>query len=150
MPAIADQVAAIEEDLQAALAKVDSLMAENDALMKRLAASTADRQDLEAKNGEMQSVVDETRDLAHRLADMAFTMLRASRRQIGAGNTSESDGAARHTAALAGVLACISHTIEAHRGANQRKLLCSNDFSLIQGAPRCRQSVAQNGLILES
>jgi hypothetical protein len=53
MPAIADQVAAIEDDLQAALAKVDSLTAENDALMKKLAASTADKQDLEAKNGEM-------------------------------------------------------------------------------------------------
>src|SRR5437667_10992653 len=43
----------------------------------------------------------------------------------------------------------ISHSVEAHRGANQRKLLCSNDFCLIQGAPRCRQSVAQNDLILE-
>src|SRR5437867_1449700 len=51
----------------------------------------------------------------------------------------------RYTAALAR----ISHSVEAHRGANQRKLLCSNDFSLIQGAPRCRQSVAQNDLILE-
>src|SRR5213592_2868208 len=48
-----------------------------------------------------------------------------------------------------GPLARISHSVEAHRGANQRKLLCSNDFSLIQGAPRCRQSVAQNDLILE-
>jgi hydroxymethylglutaryl-CoA lyase len=47
------------------------------------------------------------------------------------------------------MLARISHAVEAHRGANQRKLLCSNDFSLIHGAPRCRQSVAQNGLILE-
>jgi len=47
------------------------------------------------------------------------------------------------------VLARISHSVEAHRGANQRKLLCRNDFSLIQGAPRCRQSVAQNDLILE-
>src|SRR5437667_152845 len=46
-------------------------------------------------------------------------------------------------------LARISHSVEAHRGANQRKLLCSNDFCLIQGAPRCRQSVAQNDLILE-
>jgi hypothetical protein len=48
-----------------------------------------------------------------------------------------------------GQLARISHSVEAHRGANQRKLLCSNDFSLIQGAPRCRQIVAQNALILE-
>jgi hypothetical protein len=47
------------------------------------------------------------------------------------------------------LLTRISHSVEAHRGANQRKLLCSNDFSLIQGAPRCRQIVAQNALILE-
>jgi hypothetical protein len=46
-------------------------------------------------------------------------------------------------------LARISHSVEAHRGANQRKLLCSNDFSLIHGAPRCRQSVTQNNMILE-
>jgi DNA-binding transcriptional LysR family regulator len=47
------------------------------------------------------------------------------------------------------LLARISHTAEAHRGANQRKLFCDNDFPLIQGASRCRRSVAQNGLILE-
>ena len=46
-------------------------------------------------------------------------------------------------------LARISHSVEAHRGANQRKLLCRNDFCLIQGAPRCRRSVAQSSLILE-
>jgi hypothetical protein len=109
MPAIANQVAAIEDDLQAALAEVDSLKAENEALLKRLAASTADRQDLEAKNGEMQSVVDETRDLADSLAHMALTMLRASRRQIGASNNvSGGDGATPDTAALTGVLDAVS------------------------------------------
>jgi hypothetical protein len=116
MPAIADQVAAIEDDLQAALEKVDSLMAENETLMKRLAAATADKHDLEAKNGEMQSVVDETRDLAHRLAHMALTTLRASRRQIGpqldaSNNVSGRDGATPGTAALIGVLNAVSAAI---------------------------------------
>jgi hypothetical protein len=46
-------------------------------------------------------------------------------------------------------LARISHSVEAHRGANQRKFFCEKDFTVIQGMPRCRQSVAQNGLILE-
>jgi hypothetical protein len=34
--------------------------------------------------------------------------------------------------------------------SNQRKFFCENDFSMIRRKPRCRQSVAQNGLILES
>ncbi len=34
-------------------------------------------------------------------------------------------------------LARISHTKNAHRGANQRKLFCENDFCLIQEPPRC-------------
>ena len=42
-----------------------------------------------------------------------------------------------------GSLARISHTTECIGAANQRKSLCCNDFSLIRGAPRCRQSVAQ-------
>jgi hypothetical protein len=75
------------------------------------AASTADKQDLEAKNGEMQSVVDETRDLANRLADMALTMLRASRRQVGAGNNISGGGARPDTAALTGVLNAVSAAI---------------------------------------
>src|SRR5208282_4497504 len=53
-------------------------------------------------------------------------------------------------AAMASRLARISHTIERIGAPNQRKLLCHNDVSLIRGAPRCRHSVAQNGLILES
>jgi len=46
-------------------------------------------------------------------------------------------------------LARISHSVEAHRGANQRKFFCEKDFAMIQGMPRCRQSVAQSSLILE-
>jgi len=46
-------------------------------------------------------------------------------------------------------LARISHSVEAHRGANQREFFCEKDFAMIQGMPRCRQSVAQNDLILE-
>jgi hypothetical protein len=30
-------------------------------------------------------------------------------------------------------LARISHNIEAHRGANQRKFFCDKDFAMIQG-----------------
>ena len=46
-------------------------------------------------------------------------------------------------------LARISHTNRRIGAPNQRKLLCRNDFTQIQGDPRCGQSVAQNGLILE-
>jgi hypothetical protein len=47
-------------------------------------------------------------------------------------------------------LARISHRDKRIGAANQRKLFCENDFSMIRRKPRCRQSVAQNGLILES
>jgi hypothetical protein len=50
---------------------------------------------------------------------------------------------------LASDLARISHSVEAHRGANQRKFFCEKDFAMIQGMPRCRQSVTQSSLILE-
>lgn len=29
----------------------------------------------------------------------------------------------------------ISHSVEAHRGANQRKFFCEKDFALVQGMP---------------
>src|SRR5450755_5175966 len=48
------------------------------------------------------------------------------------------------------VLARISHKDKRIGAENQRKLFCENDFSMIRRRPRCRQSVAQNGLILES
>jgi hypothetical protein len=47
-------------------------------------------------------------------------------------------------------LARISHSIRRIGTPNQRKLFCDNDFRTIRGTPRCRQSVAQTGLILES
>jgi hypothetical protein len=47
-------------------------------------------------------------------------------------------------------LARISHKDKRIGAENQRKLFCENDFSMIRRRPRCRQSVAQNGLILES
>ena len=40
-------------------------------------------------------------------------------------------------------LARISHPTKCIGAPNRRKLLCSNDFRAIRGAPRCRQSVAQ-------
>ncbi|MFZ0791201.1 MAG: hypothetical protein WAM94_16430, partial [Chromatiaceae bacterium] len=46
-------------------------------------------------------------------------------------------------------LARISHANERIGAPNQRELLCCNDFALIRGEPRCRQSVAQKDLILE-
>jgi hypothetical protein len=48
------------------------------------------------------------------------------------------------------ILAGISQRIRRIGAPNQRKLLCENDFPMIRGAPRCRQSVARNDLILEA
>jgi 2-polyprenyl-6-methoxyphenol hydroxylase-like FAD-dependent oxidoreductase len=48
-----------------------------------------------------------------------------------------------------GGLARISHTVRRIEAPNQRKLLCPNDFRMIRGEPRCRRSVARNGLVLE-
>src|SRR5260370_1657726 len=47
-------------------------------------------------------------------------------------------------------LARISHRVKRIGAPNQRKLFCENDFLMIRGEPRCRQSVAQNGLTLDS
>jgi len=46
-------------------------------------------------------------------------------------------------------LARISHRDKRIEAPNQRKFFCEKDFAMIQGAPRCRQSVAQNGLTLD-
>jgi hypothetical protein len=82
MPAIAEQVATIEHDLQEALAKVDSLTAEKEALRKALVAMTVEKGDLEARQNDMQSLVDDTREMADRLANISLSMLRKSRRPI--------------------------------------------------------------------
>ena len=83
MPAIAEQVATIEHDLQEALAKIDSLTAEKEVLRKALTAVTVEKSDLESKHGDMQSLVDETREMVDKLANMSLTMLRTSRRKVG-------------------------------------------------------------------
>ena len=82
MPAIAEQVATIEHDLQEALAKIDSLTEERDTLKKALAATTVEKSELVAKQDDMQSLVDETREMVDRLANMSLNMLRSSRRPI--------------------------------------------------------------------
>jgi hypothetical protein len=76
MPAIADRVATIEHDLQEALAKIDSLTAEKEVLRRALTAVPVEKSDLEAKHGDMQSLVDETREMVVRLANMSLNMLR--------------------------------------------------------------------------
>jgi uncharacterized protein YhaN len=93
MPAIAEQVATIEHDLQEALAKVDSLTAEKEALTKALTAMTSEKSDLEAKHSDMQSLVDETREMVDKLAGMSLTMLRSSRRKVAAPQLDASDRA---------------------------------------------------------
>src|SRR6266481_10083136 len=40
-------------------------------------------------------------------------------------------------------LARISHRIKRIGAPNQRKLFCENDFLMIRGEPRCRQSVSR-------
>ena len=50
---------------------------------------------------------------------------------------------------LTKLLARISHGFKRIGASNQRKLLCRNDFCNDSRKPRCRRSVAQNGLILE-
>jgi hypothetical protein len=82
MPAIAAQVATIEHDLQEALAKIDSLTEEREMLKKALAAITVEKSELEVKHDDMQSLVDETREMVDRLANMSLNMLRLSRRPI--------------------------------------------------------------------
>jgi hypothetical protein len=82
VPAIAEQVATIEHDLQEALATIESLTEERDTLKKALVATTVEKSELEAKQGDMQSLVDETREMVDRLANMSLDMLRSSRRPI--------------------------------------------------------------------
>ncbi|CCE05803.1 hypothetical protein BRAS3843_1480034 [Bradyrhizobium sp. STM 3843] len=82
MPAIAEQVASIEHDLSEALAKIESLEAEKVALTKALAAVTAEKDDLEVRQSDMQLLVDDTREVTDKIANMALTMLRTSRRPV--------------------------------------------------------------------
>lgn len=92
MPAIAEQVATIEQDLLEALAKVDSLTAERELLAKALTAVTVEKNEIEAKCSDMQALVDETREMVDRLAGMSLTMLRASRRKVATPQSDDGDG----------------------------------------------------------
>jgi hypothetical protein len=86
------------------------------------------------------------------------TYQRSRHRDSGSGQLTENDGDVRRrnvacltsrSRPVISALTRISHGVEAHRGANQRKFFCEKDFAMIRGTPRCRQSVAQSGLILE-
>jgi hypothetical protein len=79
-------------------------------------------------------------------------LFRAEREQCRLGPPSCSDSKFRDRPLWAGMfrgLARISQRKRRIGAPNQRKLLCRNDFALIRGTPRCRQSVAWNHLILE-
>ena len=43
----------------------------------------------------------------------------------------------------------IFHRVEVHRGSESGKMLLLQRLNLSRGVPRCKQSVARNGLILE-
>ncbi len=47
-----------------------------------MAGTTVEKSELEAKQDDMQSLVDETREMVDRLANMSLNMLRSSRRPI--------------------------------------------------------------------
>jgi len=101
MPAISEQVASMEHDLNVALAKVESLEAEKALLTKALNAVTAEKSELEAKQNDMQSLVDDTRQLTDRIASMALDMLRTSRRPVAAPESLAHDsGSGRDRAAF--------------------------------------------------
>jgi hypothetical protein len=95
MPAIAEQVATIEQDLLEALAKLDSLTAEKEALAKALTAVTVEKSELEAKYNDQQSIVDETREMVDKLANMSLAMLRTSRRKAAAPQLNDSDSGSK-------------------------------------------------------
>lgn len=83
MPKIADQVAALEHDLNAALATIDQLTAANSALVSANASLQRDNVGLQLEINDMKHYVDDTRELADRLAASALDMLRTSRRHVG-------------------------------------------------------------------
>src|SRR5882672_3824291 len=53
------------------------------------------------------------------------------------------DATVRWTVTRAWHLARISHGVKRIGAPNQRKLFCENDFVMIRGEPRCRQSVSR-------
>jgi hypothetical protein len=59
-----------------------------------VAGTTVEKSELEAKQDDMQSLVDETREMVDRLANMSLTMLRSSRRPIASPKNAASYNAA--------------------------------------------------------
>ena len=66
-----------------------------------------------------------------------------ARKRRSSGATRRLPAPARAAVPLFHPLTRISHPTKCIGAPNRRKLLCSNDFRAIRGAPRCRQSVAQ-------
>jgi hypothetical protein len=89
MPKIADQVTAIEHDLNAALATIDQLTAANSALVSANTSLQRDNVALQLEVNNMKHYVDDTRTMADELAASALEMLRASRRHVGPAPTGE-------------------------------------------------------------
>ncbi|WP_035670068.1 hypothetical protein [Bradyrhizobium liaoningense] len=83
MSKVADQVATLERDLDAALATIDQLTAANSALVSANASLQRDNVELQLAINDMKHYVDDTREMADSLASSALEMLRASRRHVG-------------------------------------------------------------------
>jgi hypothetical protein len=83
MPAIADQVAALEHDHCDALAKIDALNATNATLTDALKAITAERDALEAKVAELSTRTDGMIAMVEKVASSALDMLKAARLPAG-------------------------------------------------------------------
>ena len=79
MPAIADQVAALEHDHDDALAMIDTLTAANAALMDALNAAAAEKAALEAKLAELRLQADAVAMMAEKFANSALDVLKAAR-----------------------------------------------------------------------
>lgn len=83
MPAIADQVASLENDLAAALKQIDRLTTNNEELTQSLAAMSTAKLALEAQAVDLKQHDEETRAAAEGLANAALDMLRISQRPPG-------------------------------------------------------------------
>jgi hypothetical protein len=83
MPAIADQVAALEHDHDDALAMIDTLTAANAALLDALNAVTAEKAALEAQLTELRLQADAMTAMVEKFANSALDMLKAARLPAG-------------------------------------------------------------------
>jgi hypothetical protein len=83
MPAIADQVAALEHDHDDALAMIDTLSAANAALMDDINAITAEKAALQARIDELSTQADAMTAMAEKVANSALDMLKAARLPAG-------------------------------------------------------------------